>query len=71
MTRLVKTRVWGIWVPNPAVLDLRTQRVARRTCIKDYMAWYGKGSKPRLKWSQLYRWGWRCLPVTITFNKPQ
>lgn len=69
--KLTRAKVWGIWVPNPGVLDLHTQRVTRRRCIKDYMAWYGAGTKPRLKWSQLRRWGWRCLPVTVSFNKPR
>lgn len=66
-----KAKVWGIWVPNPGVLPLPTLRTKRRDCIKEYMTFYAKGTRPRLTWAKLYSWGWRCIPVTVSFNKPR
>lgn len=71
MPKKIKTTLWGIWCPSPGVLGSTSLRTTRRAAIKDYTAWYSKGTKPRLKWSQLYRWGWRCLPVAISFNTPR
>lgn len=65
-----KVKVWGIWVPNPGVLPLATLRTNRRDCIRAYTKFYTGRSRPKLTWAKLYRWGWRCIPVTVTFQKP-
>lgn len=71
MVKKITTTLYGIWCPSPGVLGSTSLRTTRRACIKDYMAWYGVGTKPRLRWAQLYRWGWRTVPVEISFNKPR
>lgn len=65
-----KAKVWGIWVPMPGVLPLPTLRTTRRACIKEYTAFYTARTRPKLTWATLYRWGWRCIPVTVSFKKP-
>lgn len=68
---LETTKVWGIWVPMPGVLPLKSLRTTRRASIKEYTAFYTARTRPKLTWAQLYRWGWRCIPVTVSFNKPR
>lgn len=63
-------RVWGIWVPMSGVLPLITLRTNRRACIKEYTAFYTARTRPKLTWATLYRWGWRCIPVTVAFKNP-
>lgn len=71
MAKPIKTTLYGIWCPLPGSLIAPSIRVGRRACIKEYTAWYTARTKPRLTWAQLYRWGWRCVPVAISFNEPQ
>lgn len=70
MPRSESVKVWGIWVPMEKALVLNTMRVTRRAAIKDYTKFYSGKRRPKFAWAQLYRWGWRCLPVVVSFNKP-
>ena len=70
MKKKLTTRIWAIWIPSPGFLDAQSFRASRRNCIREYTAFYTRNTKPRLTWRQLYSWGWRCVPVTISFKAP-
>lgn len=70
MASKAKAKVWGIWVPMPGVVTLPSLRTTRSVCIKEYTAYYTARTRPKLTWATLYRWGWRCIQVDVSFKKP-
>lgn len=71
MPAKTKTKIWGIYVPNPGVVPLATFRTKRSACIKEYTEFYTARARPKLTWAILYKWGWRCIPVEVSFTEPR
>lgn len=69
MAKTTKVKVWGIYVPMPGVVPLATLRTKRNVCIKEYTAFYTARTRPKLTWAKLRRWGWRCIPVNVSFSE--
>jgi hypothetical protein len=62
----ITAQCWAI-LSRDGNLSAASVRTSNRTCIRDYMAQPGnKGAA----WAQLKRWGWACIPVTLSFTTP-
>jgi hypothetical protein len=62
----VSHECWAILSRNNNLVS-SSIRVSKRFCIQDYVRLAGNEGH---SWRELYGWGWRCIPVTISFTPP-
>lgn len=66
-------KCWGILTPQKNV-SAPTIRTTRRLVIHDYVRLPGNAGVDRAiskRWTKLHKWGWRCVPVYLSMEKPQ
>jgi hypothetical protein len=49
----------------------KTAKEAKIRCVNDLWRSHPEYEREGIRWSEIEKWGWRCVPVTLSFKTPK